>query len=76
MPQRWSFAFHAAMARLLLSDEWADGLGLPQSTPWQRWRIRLMFRQLAFAARMARWHPLLDKMVCFVKSVNNSARYV
>jgi hypothetical protein len=68
MPQRWSFAFHAALARLLLSDEWADGLGLPQSTPWQRWRIRLMFRQLAFAARMARWHPLLDKIVCFVKS--------
>jgi len=69
MPQHWSFSFHAAMARLLLSDEWADGLGLPQSTPWQRWRIRMMFRQLAFAARMARWHPLLDKIVCFVKSV-------
>ncbi len=71
MPSHWSLRFHAALARFLLSDQWADGLELPQNTAWEMFRAKTMLRMMAGFAEMTRKIALLDWIMCKIKSAHN-----
>jgi hypothetical protein len=69
LPQRWSYRYHAALARYMLSDEWADGLGLPKSTKFEMWRARTLLAIISKLIEFGKKFNWIDQLLCKIKSV-------
>ena len=69
-PLRWSYDFHLALSRAMMTDDWADSLKLPKSSRWARLKVKMFFLATKMIVKAGNLHPVIGKALCANKLVD------